>query len=109
MFSTHTQSTHWDTEVEAKHLNPNAKFINVSQPPNCISLALLFSSKYFFVNFPSSKQMSNRPTSSMPGNESELVNDCRRALTNGKLKNPMDHIRLLCLSRGASGIYNLGR
>lgn len=45
----------------------------------------------------------------MPTNESELVNDCRRALVNGKLMAPMDHIRMLCLSRGASGIYNLGR
>lgn len=53
--------------------------------------------------------MSNRPTSSMPINESELVNDCRRALVNGKLMAPMDHIRMLCLARGASGIYNLGR
>ncbi|XP_037049819.1 calcyphosin-like protein [Bradysia coprophila] len=81
MFSTHTQSTHWDTQVDSQQLEPNAKFVN----------------------------MSNRPTSSMPTNESELVNDCRRALTDGKLKNPMDRIRLLCLSRGASGIYNLGR
>lgn len=55
------------------------------------------------------EQMSNRPTSSMPANESGLVNDCRRALLNGKTMPPMDHIRMLCLSRGASGIYNLGR
>lgn len=81
MFSTHAQSNHWDTKVEAQHFQPNEKFIN----------------------------MSNRPTTSMPIHESELVNDCRRALVNGKLMTPMDHIRMLCLSRGASGIYNLGR
>jgi len=81
MFSTHVQSAHWDTQVKAQHFEPNEKFAN----------------------------MTNRPTSSMPTNESELVNDCRRALTNGKIKEPLDQIRMLCLARGASGIYNLGR
>lgn len=81
MFSTHDQSAHWDTHVNAQHFTPNEKFNN----------------------------MVNRPTSSMPINESELVNHCRRELTDGKLKKPMDHMRMLCLARGASGIYNLGR
>lgn len=53
--------------------------------------------------------MQNRPTDTMPQNESMLVTGCRRALTNGKPKKPMEHIRMLCLARGASGIYNLGR
>jgi len=81
MFSTHIQSSHWDTLVKGQHFQPNEKFVN----------------------------MSNRPMSSMPHNESDLVNDCRRALVNGRPKTPMDHVRMLCLSRGASGIYNLGR
>jgi len=81
MFSTHVESSHWDTHVEAQHLKPNEKFIN----------------------------MKNRPTTSMPLNESELVNGCRRNLVNGESKEPMDYVRMLCLSRGTSGIYNLGR
>lgn len=53
--------------------------------------------------------MANRPTSSMTQNESELVNKSRRALVNGKIKKPIEKLRLLCLARGASGIYGLGR
>lgn len=79
--SIHFQSTHWDNRVLAQHFKPNAKFIN----------------------------MFNRPTNSMPINESELVSECRRALVDGTTKDPMEHVRLICLSRGASGIYNLGR
>lgn len=45
----------------------------------------------------------------MTQNESELVNKSRRALVNGKNKNPIEKLRLLCLARGASGIYGLGR
>lgn len=30
MFSTHVQSSHWDNHVDAQHLDPNEKFINVS-------------------------------------------------------------------------------
>jgi len=77
----HFQSSHWDERVAAQHFKPNAKFIN----------------------------MFNRPTNSMPTNESELVSECRRALIDGTIKDPMEHIRMICLSRGASGIYNLGR
>ncbi|KAG4069889.1 hypothetical protein HA402_009596 [Bradysia odoriphaga] len=77
----HFQSSHWDERVAAQHFKPNAKFIN----------------------------MFNRPTNSMPINESELVSECRRALVDGTVKDPMQHVRLICLSRGASGIYNLGR
>lgn len=54
-------------------------------------------------------QMFNRPTNSMPSNESELVSECRRELVDGKVKDPLVHVRLICFSRGASGIYNLGR
>lgn len=53
--------------------------------------------------------MASRPTSSMTQNESELVNKSRRALVNGKVKQPIEKLRLLCLARGASGIYGLGR
>jgi len=81
MLSTHLQSSNWDIQVDAQNFDSNQKFVN----------------------------MSNRPLGSMSKNESDLVNDCRRALVNGKIKSPMDHIRMLCLSRGASGIYNLGR
>lgn len=53
--------------------------------------------------------MSQRPTSSISRGESELMNKSRRALDDGKHKNPIEKLRLLCLSRGASGIYGLGR
>ncbi len=45
----------------------------------------------------------------MTQNESELVNKSRRALVNGKNKKPIEKLRLLCLARGASGVYGLGR
>lgn len=95
----HFQSTHWDNRVSAKHFKPNAKFINVSFG-------------FFFRKLNSNiltKQMSNRPTNSMPLNESELVMECRRGLVDGTVKDPMQHIRMICLARGAAGIYNLGR
>ncbi|XP_037032742.1 calcyphosin-like protein [Bradysia coprophila] len=79
--ATHFQSIHWDERVAAQHFKPNAKFIN----------------------------MFNRPTNSMPKNESELVSECRRLLVDGTPKDPLEHVRLICLSRGAAGIYNLGR
>lgn len=34
MFSTHTQSTHWDNQVDSQQLKPNAKFVNVSLSTN---------------------------------------------------------------------------
>jgi len=77
----HFESTHWDNRVKAEHFKPNAKFVN----------------------------MFHRPTWSMPINESELVQKCRHGLVDGTIKAPMEHIRMICFSRGASGIYNLGR
>ncbi|XP_037050940.1 calcyphosin-like protein isoform X1 [Bradysia coprophila] len=56
-----------------------------------------------------SLKIANRPTSSMTQNESDLVNKSRRALANGKNKKPIEKLRLLCLARGATGIYGLGR
>lgn len=54
-------------------------------------------------------QMSQRPTSSISRGESVLMNKSRRALDDGKHKSPIDKMRLLCLARGASGIFGLGR
>lgn len=53
--------------------------------------------------------MSQRPTSSISRGESELMNKSRRALDDGKIKEPIEKLRLLCLARGASGIYGIGR
>lgn len=100
MFSTHVQPPHCNTYAEAQNLDLNDKFIKVS---------IKAENKKHYRRLIYSIQMSNRPTTSMPLNESELVNQCRRFLVNGKLQSPMDHIRMLCLARGTSGIYNLGR
>lgn len=53
--------------------------------------------------------MSQRPTSSISRGESVLMNKSRRELDDGKEKSPIDKLRLLCLARGASGIFGLGR
>lgn len=53
--------------------------------------------------------MANRPSSSMSRGETELINKCQRALDDGKEKDPIEKLRLLCLARGASGIVGLGR
>lgn len=50
-----------------------------------------------------------RPTSAMSRSESELINKSQRALDDGRDKEPIEKLRLLCLARGACGIFGLGR
>lgn len=45
----------------------------------------------------------------MSRGESELINKCQRALDDGKFKDPLDKLRLLCFARGAHGLVSLGR
>jgi len=41
--------------------------------------------------------------------EAELKNHAKRELANGRVKDPMDKLRLQCFSRGATGILGLAR
>lgn len=52
--------------------------------------------------------MANRSHSHYSG-EADLINRSKRALADGKEKESIEKLRLLCLARGASGIYGLGR
>lgn len=52
--------------------------------------------------------MANRFHSHYSG-EADLVNRSKRALADGRQKDSIEKLRLLCLARGASGIYGLGR
>lgn len=52
----------------------------------------------------------HRPQSAMSRNESELANRSSRKLQSmGTQGDPLEKLRLICLSRGATGILNLGR
>ncbi|XP_055697901.1 calcyphosin-like protein isoform X2 [Phlebotomus papatasi] len=53
--------------------------------------------------------MANRPVSAMSRHESDLVNKSRRALMDGREKDTLEKLRLMCLARGATGILGLGR
>lgn len=41
--------------------------------------------------------------------EADLITKCNRELSNGLEKDPVERLRLLCLSRGATGIIGLSR
>lgn len=52
----------------------------------------------------------HRPQSTMSHDESQLANKSSRQLQSmGSHGDPMEKLRLKCLSRGATGIMNLGR
>lgn len=54
-------------------------------------------------------QVGKRKSNSMSQGESELMTKCQRALEDGKYKDPMDKLRLLCFAKGTHGLVSLGR
>lgn len=45
----------------------------------------------------------------MSRGELELINKYQRALDDGKFKDPMEKLHLLCFARGTHGLVSLGR
>lgn len=57
----------------------------------------------------SPEQMSQHASSFISQGECVLKNHSQRELDDGRNKKPIDKLRLLCLARGTSGIFDLGR
>lgn len=53
--------------------------------------------------------MATRPASAFTRQETEMMNNTRRALVDGRKRDNIEKLRLMCLSRGATGILAIGR